>query len=132
MNFESAPLTDLENEADIRWMVDAFYEQIRQDALLGPVFDEKVGDWGRHLPTMYAFWNRLLLGKEGYDGNPWLKHAQIPLEKAHFNRWLELFTQTVETRFSGPRATQAVGVAKSIAHSFQARMGIDPFIGSGK
>tara|TARA_B110000037_G_scaffold173467_1_gene197320 strand:- start:1180 stop:1584 length:405 start_codon:yes stop_codon:yes gene_type:complete len=119
---------DIENEADVRRLVDTFYENVREDALIGPIFDDMVKDWNTHLPTMYAFWSRLLLGKEGYAGNPWMKHAQLPVEKAHFTKWLELFMFTIESLFEGPCAEHAKGSAKSIAHSFQVRMGIDPFI----
>ena len=119
--------SDIEGEAEIRQMVDLFYERVKADELIGPVFEEKVNDWSQHLPTMYRFWGSLLLGKGGYAGNPFAKHVTLDLEKAHFARWIELFLSTVDEHFEGPKAEHAKGAARSIAHSFQVRMGIDPF-----
>lgn len=130
MNNQQETLSDIKGERDIRILVDSFYEGIRSDPMLGPLFKERVRDWSKHLPTMCAFWTSLLFGSPDYKGNPFAKHVELPVEKKHFDRWLELFTQTVDRLFEGSKADQAKGAAKSIAHSFQVRMGIDPFGGS--
>ncbi|MEM9157817.1 MAG: group III truncated hemoglobin [Verrucomicrobiota bacterium] len=114
-------------EADVRFLVDQFYAKVREDELVGPIFTDKVEDWSMHLPTMYAFWGSILFGKKDYSGNPFAKHSPLDLEKAHFDRWLELFLGTVDELFEGAKAEHAKSAAKSIAHSFQARMGINPF-----
>ena len=54
------------------------------------------------------------------------KHAVLPVEKAHFDRWLELFLATVDENFSGPKAEEAKGRALSIADTFARRMGLLP------
>ena len=59
-------MPDITTEADVRVLVDTFYEKVREDALLDPIFSDvaKV-DWEHHLPKMYAFWNGMILGKAG-------------------------------------------------------------------
>ena len=52
--------TDIRDLEDIKLMVDAFYQKVKQDPLLAPVFNEKIADWGPHLDTMYRFWNAAL------------------------------------------------------------------------
>ncbi|WP_432329955.1 group III truncated hemoglobin [Mucilaginibacter sp. P25] len=52
-------------------MVDSFYTKIRQDDLLGPIFNERIGDkWSEHLEKMYSFWQTTLLGEHTYSGRP--------------------------------------------------------------
>lgn len=120
-------LPDIKDEASIKLMVDTFYGKVRSDDLIGPVFDAAVPDWAAHLPTMYAFWTNLLFRRGDYRGNPFAKHAPLDVKREHFQRWLELFEKTVTELFRGPVSEQALGAAKSIAHSFQVRKGINPF-----
>lgn len=127
MPTNQAPLSDIVGDAEIRHLVDSFYETIREDDLLGPVFNERVDDWSKHLPTMYAFWGNMLFGEKGYQGNPMAKHMTLPVDHEHFERWIELFLETVDKLFVGQKAEQAKGAAKSIAHTFQLRMGINPY-----
>ncbi|PIQ99016.1 MAG: sec-independent protein translocase TatC [Nitrospinae bacterium CG11_big_fil_rev_8_21_14_0_20_45_15] len=115
---------DIRSEENIRWMVDSFYSKARDDDLIGPIFDEAISDWEKHLPTMYRFWGRLLLGVENYYGNPLQKHFPLPLDQTHFSRWIELFVSTIDENFSGPKAEAAKKLAQNIAGTFQLRLGI--------
>lgn len=116
----------LATEADIKTLVDTFYEKVNADELLGPIFNDlaKV-DWAEHLPTMYQFWGSLLLRQNSYRGQPWPKHAVLPVGSEHFARWLRLFKATVDELFIGEKAAEAKNVAASIADTFQNRMQID-------
>lgn len=114
------PSGDLDDATEIAEMVRRFYQDVAQDDLLGPVFDDVAHvDWAEHLPKLTAFWCRALLGQEGYQGNPFrahaLVHARSPFTDGHFARWLDLFTETVETGWIGPRADQAVALAGNVA-----------------
>lgn len=124
--------TDILGDAEIKTMVDSFYEKIRKDSLLGPVFNSMIDDWSKHLPTMYSFWGSMLFRKGEYCGNPFAKHFNLPIQKEHFSQWLKLFEATLDENFSGEVTEHARSAAKSIAHSFQVRMGIDPFSGHGQ
>ena len=119
------PVKDITDENDVRALVDAFYEKVRADERLNPIFTEVVEvDWDTHLPKMYAFWNNLILGIPGYSGRPFPKHMELPVDRSHFERWLELFKATVDEHFSGRGAEQAKNGAASIAHTFALRMGL--------
>ena len=77
-------------------MVETFYGSIREDALLGPIFDQRIADWPAHLARMKAFWRSVLHNSGEFSGNPMIKHIAIPgLEERHFAHWLELFYATL-------------------------------------
>ncbi|MEO6001943.1 MAG: group III truncated hemoglobin [Opitutus sp.] len=124
-------MKDIENESDVRLLVDKFYESVRQDDLLNPIFSDFAHvDWAQHLPRMYAFWNNLILAQPGYSGSPFPPHTVLPVQREHFVRWLELFRGNVDRHFSGIRAQRAKDAAASIAHTFALRLKlIDPVAG---
>lgn len=118
---------DIETEADVARFVERFYERVRQDADLGPIFDDVARvDWPTHIPKITAFWSGLLLGTHTYRGQPMRPHLELaqktPIRPAHFDRWLALFTQTVTELFAGERTEQAVIRAQSIATVMQSKL----------
>jgi hemoglobin len=84
-------------EGSIAEVVDTFYGRIREDQLLGPIFADAIGsEWGPHLDKMKTFWSSVLLASRGYKGNPMIAHLQLPrLTRDHFERWLQLWRETV-------------------------------------
>ena len=83
---------DITQLEDVKELVDRFYGKVREDTLLGPIFDTRIGDrWPEHLEKMYKFWQTVLLNEHTYYGSPFAPHAQLPVDKAHFDRWLTLF-----------------------------------------
>jgi hemoglobin len=112
-------INDIEDLNDIRLLVDAFYEKVRQDELIGPVFNSVIQDrWPAHLEKMYRFWQTVLLNERAYHGSPFPPHAKLPIEKAHFSRWLELFFATLSDNFSGKKADEAHFRAEKMAEMF--------------
>lgn len=111
---------DIESRVDIERMVDEFYRKVKADSLLAPVFIHV--DWPNHLPTMYNFWSSMLLGDQSYQGNPFKKHIHLAIGSAHFGRWIELFTETVDELFFGTRAIEVKDRAQSIAAIWQHRL----------
>lgn len=110
----------LETPEDIRLLVDRFYEKVQQDDVIGPIFTNVAHvDWSHHLPKMYAFWENLLLGNDVYHGHPFRPHLIInqkhTLTLDHFERWLQLFTQTLSENFEGTGAENARQRATQIA-----------------
>jgi hemoglobin len=101
------------NEQSIASLVDRFYAKVREDALLGPVFNGAIGDhWPEHLATLTDFWTSVLLASGRYKGNPMMAHLAIPqMDKDHFSRWIELWQETT-TEVFGPQISQAL-VAKA-------------------
>jgi hemoglobin len=120
------PSRDLDTPADVAEMVRRFYQDVAQDDLLGPMFNDVAQvDWSEHLPKLAAFWCRALLGIEGYVGNPFRSHVEVharsPFTEAHFRRWLQLFHETVELGWVGPNVDRALELAHNVArvHSSQ-------------
>lgn len=99
--------------------VESFYTRIRADALLGPIFAERIADWAPHLDRMKTFWRSILHNSGEFTGNPMAKHLAIPgLESRHFAHWLDLFYATLRELESDPQATRLVGTrARMIADS---------------
>lgn len=105
---------------DIRLLVDTFYGKVREDELIGSIFNERIQDrWPQHLAKMYTFWQTVLLGEHTYFGSPFPPHAQLPVEKIHFERWLNLFLQTLDELFTGEIAKEAIWRANKMAIMFQ-------------
>lgn len=117
-------MRDIETIGDIRKVVDDFYGKVRKDEVLGPVFEKAIGDnWDHHLDKMYRFWQTVLLDEgKTYFGNPFMKHAPLPIYKNHFVRWLSLWKQTLEQHFKGDRADEALMRAEKMAYVFQVKL----------
>ncbi|MFS4493517.1 group III truncated hemoglobin [Maribacter sp. 2308TA10-17] len=116
-------LKEIETKEDIELMVDTFYAKVREDALLGEIFNNVIQDnWPEHLGKMYRFWQTVLLHESSYRGNPLAHHINLPISKEHFNRWLELFYITLNENFTGHKAGEAKMRAARIAEIFQARI----------
>ncbi len=116
---------DIRNIEDIILLVDRFYDKVNEDSLLSPVFNEfaKV-NWEEHLPVMYSFWSAVLFDTNVYKGQPLTSHINLPISTEHFQRWLELFKETVDENFEGDKAAEAKEKADSIANIFQTKLGL--------
>jgi hemoglobin len=118
-------MKDILLKEDIVTLVDRFYDKIKQDSLLAPVFAHL--DWPMHLPIMYNFWSSMLLGDQSYLGNPFQKHIGLPIKAIHFEQWIKLFTETMDENFVGTKAEEAKQRAVSIAGVFQHKLGLTNF-----
>ncbi|MET4805063.1 group III truncated hemoglobin [Limibacillus sp. MBR-115] len=107
------------DETMIDRLVRRFYAKVRDDSLLGPIFDARVEDWEVHLQRMCAFWSSVALLSGRYHGNPMVKHMPLPVDSLHFDRWLDLFRRTV--REVCPPAAEAhfIDRAERIAESLE-------------
>jgi hemoglobin len=113
---------DILTRKDLTVLVDSFYEKVKSDPLLGPVFSYV--NWTKHLPVMCNFWCSMLLGESSYKGNPLQGHLNLAIETAHFDRWLKLFKETVDENFIGEKADETKMRAQAIAGVFQHKMGL--------
>lgn len=108
---------------DVKLLVDTFYARIREDEMLGPIFSERIQDrWPVHLQKMYSFWQTLLLDEHTYNGRPFPPHMNLPVGHEHFERWLMLFTQTIDELFTGEKAAEAKWRAGNIAKMFESKI----------
>ena len=113
---------DIASAADVELLITAFYSKVRVDNIIAHHFNAV--DWEHHTPVIINFWRMILLGDQSYIGNPFLKHVHMKLEKQDFDRWLSLFTTTVDELFEGQKAEEAKQRAVSIAGIFQHKMNI--------
>ncbi|MFK7001365.1 group III truncated hemoglobin [Flavobacterium oreochromis] len=112
-------MKDIQNRSDIELLVNTFYNNAKIDTLIGPIFNGAIKDWTPHLNKMYTFWETILLEVHSYSGTPFPPHAKMPLEKIHFDRWMELFKKTVDSLFTGEKANEAKWRAGKMAELFE-------------
>lgn len=98
-------MKSIATRADVDQLVHSFYDQAIQDELLAPHFEEV--NFDEHMPRMVDFWCLLLLDEPGYSANVIQKHVGMQLEKAHFDRWVNLFIQNLESQFEGEKVNLA-------------------------
>ncbi|HWI22134.1 MAG TPA: group III truncated hemoglobin [Baekduia sp.] len=120
-------LPDIETRADIERLVRAFYGRALDDPIIGFIFTDVAKlDVEAHVPQIASFWETILLGAQSYTGGAFhphaALHAKVPLRQGHFERWLILWTRTVDELFDGPRAALAKVHALRVANAFHARL----------
>lgn len=109
----------LDTRDQIERMVNLFYDQVKKDPLIGPIFNDVAQvDWNEHLPKLYNFWEDLLLGSNNYHGRPFPPHVPLNLKIEHFERWIQLFYKTIDENFMGMKAGEAKARALRIAQNF--------------
>jgi hemoglobin len=109
------------NTASITALVHEFYDAVRAEPELGPVFNAAIGDnWGPHLARMVDFWSTVMMGTKEFQGNVFGTHMQLSgIEPQHFRRWLALFEATATRLFTPALAAEFLVVARRIAASLQ-------------
>lgn len=122
---------DIESRADIERFLWAFYEKAFRDDLIGRFFTEVVPlDLDTHIPVIADFWESVVFGTRGYRKNVMQVHQHIhqlsPIQKDHLDRWVQLFTQTVDEFFQGPRATLMKHRAASVATLMDIKLNHNP------
>ena len=127
MNQPIVLLPDISGRADIERLVNTFYDKVRDDDVLGFIFNDVAKtDWSAHLPKMYAFWETMIFRTGGYIGNPLAAHARLmPLTamgRPQFDRWLEIFTATVDELFAGEKADHIKSAASDMANVIHAKI----------
>ena len=115
------------SEEDIAVLVPTFYDRVRKDPLLGPIFDGAISDWPHHLAKLKDFWSSVMLTSGRYKGQPMAAHVRHErhMSPAAFERWLKLWCETSEELLEPEAAKAFQDRAGRIAESLQ--MGIQFF-----
>jgi hemoglobin len=119
---------DIRNRDDVMQLVRAFYAKATGDPVIGHFFTTVVQlNWDKHIPRIVDFWTTLLFGGGLYSGNPMEAHIHLnklsPMQQQHFDKWVELWTATVDALFSGPKAEEAKMRGASIATIMHLKLG---------
>ncbi len=118
---------DITDKKDIEQLVNAFYEKVKADPIIGSFFTETVHvNWEKHLPVMYNFWDNALFFTGSYTGHPLELHKSLNRLKAlhaeDFQQWNKLFSETVDELFEGEKAALAKSRALSISTVMQLKI----------
>jgi hemoglobin len=106
-------------EPAISALVDRFYAKVRQDPVIGKVFNDAVDDWDEHLAKLKDFWSSVMLTSGRYKGNPMAMHMRQPIEPPFFDHWLGLWRETVDELFAPEVAARFAEKAERIGESLK-------------
>lgn len=105
------------DEVVLTTLVHSFYDKVRADPVLSPIFAARISDWEPHLARMVTFWSSVALMTGCYHGSPVAKHAELPVTWEHFELWLELFRETAVEVCPPTGAAHVITRAERIARS---------------
>jgi hemoglobin len=114
-------IADIVEEAQLETLIPAFYARVRQDPLIGPIFNEAVEDWDDHLGKLTAFWSSVMLTSGRYKGSPMAAHLRHvdAITPEMFTRWLAIWSETTAELLPAPAAAALQARAARIAESLQ-------------
>ena len=122
---------DIITKESIKELVSSFYPKIIQDPLVGPYFTERLGsdinsqEWQEHLELLTNFWAMQALGDLEYRGSPLAPHFSMAgLDRATFERWLELFYETIDEIYTPSAGSFFKERSSNIARNFMINLGI--------
>lgn len=124
---------EINNREDVFLLVSIFYNKIKMDEFIGPIFLNAIQDdeWENHLEKLTDFWETNLFFAKKYKGNPMKVHQQLDvvnnfiISQKHFGKWLELWVSTVDELFVGEKALKAKNNARNISFSLYMKMFIN-------
>lgn len=114
------------SESELATLVDRFYDKVRIDPELGPVFNPAVQDWVKHKQLLTTFWCSVARRANSYRGNPMAAHQRHPVRAEHFDRWLTLWRATSLELLDEASAAQMIDYAERIGQSLKLGLGLRP------
>lgn len=119
---------DIESRADISILVNRFYDKVRKDEELGPIFNTIISDWDEHLAKLTDFWESMLFYQKKYKGNPKAAHIQVDqkqdgkIDQRHFGIWMNLWFETLDELYAGEKAELAKDRARNMGTHLYMKM----------
>lgn len=112
------------DQESILKLMDIFYDKIRKNEKLGPIFNNAIGtdnqSWQEHKKKIGNFWMGMLLGEGNYTGQPLKAHLELPpFPKDFFEIWLELFNESLKNIYKDDITNIILQRAQMIARHFQ-------------
>ena len=119
--------TDIRYRDDIDFLIRHFYLKLSNDVLLKTYFsgfDAEKKE--RFIKGVTDFWENIILYTGDYNGNPMEVHSMLhqkqPMTELHFKHWNELFSQTLESFFDGPKVDIMKKEAQKISLIIQGKL----------
>ncbi len=114
---------DIATLKDVHFLVDKFYDRVKEDPFLGPIFNKRLaGKWEMHHRTLYRFWHTVLLRRPDYFGNPVPMHFSMNIDHRHFDQWLVIWNETVDGSFEGMIAERAKLRGLTMSKAFMSKI----------
>ena len=116
-------MTQITNREDVRVLVHTFYDKIRQNEMLGPIFNGHITDeqWPVHLSKLTDFWESNLFGVRTFRGSPSKAHVKVDknlnhtISQEHFAQWLQIWFETIDELYEGELANNAKDMARRMS-----------------
>jgi len=105
----------LGRQEGIRKLIKPFYADLRQHAILGPIFNAHIQDWPAHLEKIADFWARQTGGVSRYRGGFAAAHVALGIDAEHFSPWLELWTFNSARQLAPREADEMNALARHLA-----------------
>jgi hemoglobin len=111
---------DIESRENLESFLKLFYKKAFADELIGYFFTEVVPlDLKTHIPIIANFWESIVFSTHSYRKNVMEIHQHIhhlsKIKKEHLDRWVKLFTETLDENFEGQKTELMKQRARSIA-----------------
>jgi len=114
------------DESALANLVDRFYEKVRHDSEIGPIFNAAVRNWDAHKQLLTSFWASVALRAGSYRGNPMGAHRAHAIRVEHFDRWLALWRETCSEELDEVHAALMLEYAERIGSSLKLGLGLRP------
>lgn len=96
-------------------LIKPFYADIRQHAMLGPIFTAHIPDWPTHLDKITDFWALQTGGVSRYRGGFGAAHVSLGIGAEHFQHWLALWKFNNARQLAPPEASEMNALAQQLA-----------------
>ena len=104
----------LGGHAGILKLIHPFYADVRQHAVLGPIFNAQIQNWPEHLEKIASFWALQAGGESNYRGGFAGAHLKLGLEPEHFQHWLGLWELNSRRQLAPREAEEMIALAQRL------------------
>lgn len=107
----------------LRQLLHHFYADVRQDEVIGPLFNARIHDWPSHLDKIGNFWARQTGGPSNYAGGFGSAHLSMGLQPEHFQRWLGLWERNCRQHLEPVAADWMIARAHDLGNNLERIVG---------
>jgi hemoglobin len=100
-------------------LIKPFYVDVRQHAVLGPIFNAQIQDWPAHLENITEFWARQTGGPSRYPGGFAGAHLPLGIQPSDLQHWLGLWEWNCRRQLAPAEADEMIALAARIGGQLQ-------------